>query len=269
VDNGIEGEAVKQTLKLAGKVCLVTGAGGKPSDSGAFGTGKAIATLFAREGARVVIVDRHQDRADHTKRHIEQAGGEAVVVVANLATEADCKRVVDQAVSAFGRLDILVNNAAVCHIADVLETTAEMLEESILINLTVPFLLTKAALPIMIGNGGGAIVNISSIATMRDGSVPAYAAAKAGMEALTRSTACTYGRRGIRANAVVVGSVDTPLRRATVPGEYKPRKSALPTEGNGWDIAQAALFLASDDAAHITAVMLPVDSGATALTPGN
>ena len=255
-------------MKVEGKVAIVTGAGGKPSSTGALGTGKAIAMLLAQHGAKIVIVDRHQDRADGTKELIEKAGGEAVTVVANLATEADCQRIVQEAHATFGRVDILVNNAAVSPLKTLLETTAEDLENSITVNLTIPFLLSKAAIPEMIKVGGGAIVNISTLAAIRGAAaMPAYSAAKAGMTGLTISTAAGYGQQGVRCNAIIVGALDTPLRRATMPGEYVPRVAALRTEGDSWDIARAALFLVSDDASHITGVLLPVDSGNSILSP--
>ena len=252
-----------QSLKLEGKVAIVTGAGGKPSDHGAFGTGKAMAVLFAREGAHVIVVDRHQDRADDTRRLIEEAGGKAAVVIANLATEADCRSVVDQAVTAFGKVDILVNNAAVARLANLLETTEEMLHESLTVNLAIPFLLSKAAIPVMIEGGGGAIVNISSIAALRGAGMASYAAAKAGMIGMTTAVANAYGPDGVRANCIAVGAVDTPLRRASVPGEYRSTPAPLNRDGDAWDIARAALFLASEDSAHITGILLRVDAGAT------
>ena len=259
---------MKAALKLQDKVAIVTGAGGKPSSSGAFGTGKAIAVTLAQHGAKVVVVDRHQDRADLTRQHIEDQGGEAVTVLANLATEADCEQIVRKALAAFGRVDILINNAAVSPLKTLLETTEAELYESITVNLAVPFLLSKAVIPEMISGGGGAIVNISTLAAIRGAAaMPAYSAAKAGMSGLTISTAAGYGQQGVRCNAIIVGALDTPLRRATMPGEYVPRVSALSTEGDAWDIARATLFLASDDASHITGVLLPVDSGNSILSP--
>ena len=257
-----------EALKLSGKVAIVTGAGGKPVVNGGFATGKAIALLLAQQGAKIVVVDRHQDRADATRKAIEDGGGEATVVVANLARESDCQRIVAEAVAAFGQVDILVNNAAVSHLASLLDTTEEMLHESITVNLAIPYLLSKAAIPEMIKGGGGSIVNISTLAAIRgSGYMPAYSAAKAGMHGLTISTASGYGPQGIRCNGIIVGSLDTPLRRATMPGEYIPRVSALNSEGDGWDIARAVLFLVSADASHITGVMLPVDSGNSILSP--
>ena len=254
--------------KLEGKVAIVTGAGGKPSATGAVGTGKAIALLLARQGARIVVVDRHQDRADGTRQQIADEGGEAISVVANLATEADCQMIARQALAAFGRIDILVNNAAVSPLKTLLDTTVEDLTNSVTVNLVIPFLLTKAALPAMIEAGGGAIVNISTLAAIRGAAaMPAYSAAKAGMNGLTISTAAGYGPQGVRCNAIIVGALDTPLRRATMPGEYVPRIAALDTEGDAWDIARATLFLVSDDSSHITGVLLPVDSGNSILSP--
>lgn len=252
--------------KLEGRVAIVTGAGGKPSPTGAFGTGKAIAALLAREGARVAVVDRHQDRADETRREIESAGGEAVVITAELVDQASCRAVVDRVVDAFDRVDILINNAAAFYLKGMLETTPDEYEQSMITNVTVPFMLSQAAIPVMVKGGGGSIVNISSIAAMRQGAPIAYAISKGAMQTMTMSIASEFGPQGIRTNCVVVGAVDTPLRRASVPGEYQVRRTMLPTEGDAWDIARATIFLAGPDASHITGVLLPVDGGVTMMS---
>lgn len=254
-------------LKLEGKVAIVTGAGGKPSQTGAPGTGRAIALHFAQHGARVVVVDRHDDRAAETVQEIERGGGEACEVVLDLTAPSAPGAIVEKAVSAFGRVDVLVNNAAVFFLKPVVDTTTDEYDQSVAVNLTAPFMLSKAAIPAMIEAGGGSIVNISSVAAMRGAPTGAYAASKAGMMGLTTSIVASYGKQGVRANTIAVGAVDTPLRRASVPGEYVPRDTPMGIEGDAWDIARVALFLASPDSRLITGVLLPVDGGLTAMCP--
>lgn len=255
-----------QAGPLEGKVAVVTGAGTKPSDGGAFGTGKATAVLLAEDGARVVLVDRHEDRVEATRQDIEDAGGVAATVVADLSDELTCQRVVDEAVAAFGRLDILVNNVAVNSMTGLLDSSVADWEKSLAVNLTVPFLLTKAAVPVMVDGGGGSIVNISSIAAVSGGQmcVP-YATAKAGLAGLTTSVANEFGTKGVRVNTIVVGGIVTAFQQndmRAVAGSPTTR-TVSGVAGDAWDIAHAARFLAGPDARHVTGVCLRVDGGAT------
>jgi len=257
--------------KLDGKVAIVTGAG---SSGPGIGTGKAISVLLAREGACVVLVDVDEDRAKETLSLIEAAGGEATIVVADLRESSSYASVVEGAVSSYGRLDILVNNAAIASSTSILDTTPELYAEVLAVNLTAPFFLTKAAIPPMIGAGGGSIVNIMSIAAMRGQGGrgrTAYAASKAGMWGLTLDVAAAFGSQGIRINAVAPGIIDTPMRAAAMrQGGLDPATvdlssmTALGFEGDAWDIARAVLFLAGPDARYVTGVLLPVDGGTTA-----
>ncbi len=257
--------------QLADKVAVVTGAGSKGDG---FGTGKATAVLLARAGASVVLVDRHEDRAEHTRRIIADEGGRASVVVVDLATAADCDRVVHEAVTAFGGLDILVSNAAAFAPVGILDTTEEVFAQAVTGNLTVPFMLSKASLPVMMERSGGSIVFISSVVAIRGPGPHAYATTKSGLEGLTVSLATTFGTNGIRVNCVIPGMVDTPMRAASL------AKSGLDEEhltvgkstatggiGNAWDVAHTVLFLSSPQARHVTGVMLPVDGGATIRLP--
>jgi NAD(P)-dependent dehydrogenase (short-subunit alcohol dehydrogenase family) len=257
--------------KLAGKIAVVTGAG---SSGPGMGTGKAMSVLFAREGAKVVLVDLFAERAQETLDMIVAEGGEAAIVQADLSDIPQIETVMADCVAQFGGIDILVNNAALTSPYGLLDTTTEQLVKCIEVNLTAPFLLCKAAIPTMIERGGGSIINITSIASLRGQGgkgCPAYASAKAGMNGLMIDIADSFGRQGIRINCVAPGIIDTPMRDATLMkgGHTKEslnlgRKTALGIEGDAWDIARAALFLAGPDGRYITGVHLPVDGGVIA-----
>jgi len=256
---------------LEGKVAIVTGAG---SSGPGVGTGKATSVLFARHGARVVLVDMFEDRAKETLAMIEHEGGDATIVTADLREITACNDVVDEAVARYGTVDIVVNNAAISSSTSILETTPELYHEVVAVNLTAPFFLTKAVIPVMIEAGGGSIVNITSIAALRGQGGrgrTAYSASKAGLYGLMVDVADAFGSQGIRINAIAPGIIDTPMRNATmVQAGVDPKqidlssKTSLGIEGDAWDIARAALFLAGPDARYLTGVLLPVDGGSTA-----
>jgi NAD(P)-dependent dehydrogenase (short-subunit alcohol dehydrogenase family) len=253
------------------KVAIVTGAG---SSGPGVGTGKATSVLFAREGARVVLVDKFADRAKETLKLIEEDGGEAIVVVADLGEASSYQFIVDEAVAHYGGIDVLVNNAAISSSTSILDTTHELYAEVLAVNLTAPFFLTKAVIPIMGKAGGGSIVNIMSIAAMRGQGGrgrTAYATSKAGMWGLMVDVADAFGSQGIRINTVAPGIIDTPMRAAAMrQGGLDPEKvdlsskTSLNFEGDAWDVARAALFLAGPASRYITGVLLPVDGGTTA-----
>ena len=257
--------------KLVGKVAIVTGAG---SSGPGFGTGKAMSVCFAREGARLVLVDKFEDRAKETLALVEAEDGEAIVLTIDLAEVASAQRIVDEAVSAFGGVDILVNNAAIASSTGILDTTPELYQQVLAVNLTAPFMLTKAVIPVMQQAGGGAIVNITSIAAMRGsggGGQTAYAAAKAGLMGLMIDVADSFGKHGIRINCIAPGIIDTPMRtQAMLQAGVDPKeidlsfKTSLGIEGDAWDIARTVLFLAGPDGRYITGVLIPVDGGVTA-----
>jgi len=261
---------VEPTHKLAGRVAIVTGAG---SSGPGFGTGKAISVLFAREGAKVVLVDKFEDRAKETLRLIEEEGGKGTVVTADLADIPACQHVVDEAVARYGGVDILVNNAAISSSTSLLDTTPELYHQVIAVNLTAPFMLSKAAIPVMIERGGGAIIHITSIAAMRGqggAGATAYATAKAGLRGMMVDVADAYGKQGIRVNCIAPGMIDTPMRAAAMrqagvdPASIDLSfRTCLGIDGDAWDIARAALFLGGPDGRYITGVLLPVDGGAT------
>ena len=244
-----------ETKKLDGKVAIVTGAG---TDGEGLGIGKAISVLLARAGAKVVLVDMFEDRAKQTLAMIEGEGGEAVVVSADLTEIPACDRVVDEAKRVYGGVDILVNSAAITLSASLVDTSVEQYQRMLATNLTAPYMLCRAAIPSMIERGGGAIVNISSIASLRGqgGPCTAYSTSKAGLMGLMNDIADTYGKDGIRINCVAPGIIKTPQRANTIlrnggdPARFDlGRKTCLGVEGEPWDIAEAVLFLVAQPVA--------------------
>ena len=259
--------------KLDGKVAVVTGAG---SSGPGVGTGKAISVLFGREGARLVLVDNVPDRAAETRALVQAEGAEATVVAVDLAEPSSGGRVIDEAVARFGGVDILVNNAAIPSSTGILDTSPDLYQQILAVNLTAPFMLTRAALPVLLERGGGAIVNIVSIAALRGQGgrgQTAYAVSKAGLIGLMVDVADTFGKHGVRVNCIAPGIIDTPMRAAAArQAGLDPAtldlgyKTALGIEGDAWDIARSALFLAGPDGRYITGVVLPVDGGTTAMS---
>jgi NAD(P)-dependent dehydrogenase (short-subunit alcohol dehydrogenase family) len=258
-------------LRLAGRVAIVTGAG---SVGEGFGTGKAISVLFAREGARVVLVDRDASRAADTLNVIEEEGGEALVVAADIAEPSSWDVIVDTAVERFGTVDILVNNAALANTSGILDTGLDDLEAIIAVNLVAPFMLSKAVIPVMTRDGGGSIIYISSVAALRgqggDGRT-AYAATKSALSGMTVDLADAFGRKGIRVNTIAPGLITTPHRAHLLAQQgldeasfHLADKTCLGVEGESWDVAHAALFLASSEGQYLTGVVLPVDGGSIA-----
>lgn len=257
--------------RLAGKVALVAGAGQSPGET--IGNGRAIAALFAREGASVVCADRDLARARHTADQIAEKGGDALAVAADVTRAADCEAMVAAALDRFGRLDILVNNVGIgggdgpVHKAD-----EDAFDRILRVNLKGLMLATRAALKPMREQGFSAIVNISSLASTAGGFQVAYEVSKAAVNRLTTSTAQSNASRGVRCNAVLPGFMDTPMAvdgiaaatgrpRAEVKAERDARVPLGGRMGTAWDTAYAALFLASDEAKFITGALLPVDGG--------
>jgi NAD(P)-dependent dehydrogenase (short-subunit alcohol dehydrogenase family) len=251
--------------RLAGRVAIITGGGGAGDLPG---TGVAIAALFASHGARVAVVDVSAERAANTVELIEGAGGVSAAVVADITQAAECERAVRETVEQFGRLDILVNNAAVTGGGGRAQSYEETWDAVIALNLTAVMLMSRNAVSPMIAAGGGAIVNLSSIAAMRGMGGGAYGPAKAGVIGLTYEMAYSHGRDNIRVNCIAPGHLYTPMGDQGGPElrDRRRRAGLLGTEGNAWDVAWAALFLASDESRWITGVVLPIDAGTTATT---
>lgn len=256
--------------RLAGKVAVVVGAGQTPGH--AIGNGRATAILFAREGAAVLCVDRDETRARETAATIGSEGGTAHAHAADVRDEAACAGLISAAVERFGRLDVLHNNVGGGGGDAPVDRIAPDRFDAILhLNLTAMVQTIKHALPVMRRQGGGAIVNVSSLASVAPAGIIAYEVSKAGVNKLTTSVAAREARHGIRCNAVLPGLIDTPMAIqgwAGLTGEEQDalrakRNARVPMGrmGTAWDVAHAALWLASDDARFVTGVLLPVDGG--------
>ena len=248
--------------RLDGKVAIVTGAGSRAEG---IGNGRATAVLFAREGARVLLVDRDREVAETTLAMIEEEGGEAAVHEADVTVSEDCHAMVAAALDRWGRLDILHNNVGIGGRGSVVEVDEEDWERIMRVNVTGMMLASKHSIPAIKQSGGGAIVNISSIAALRPRGLTAYSTSKGAVIALTQAMAVDHAPDGIRVNCIAPGPVYTPMVYAGgMSDELRERRrnaSLLQIEGSGWDIGYAALFLASDEARYITGVVIPVDGG--------
>ncbi|MGE0846156.1 MAG: SDR family NAD(P)-dependent oxidoreductase [Flavobacteriaceae bacterium] len=261
--------------RLAGKTAIVVGAG---SIGPGWGNGKATAVTFAREGARVVCADINAAAAEETARIVAGEGGEAFALACDATSKADLDAVVAAALERYGRIDILDNNVGIAEVGGVVELPEEEWDRVFAINLKSCFLAMKCVIPEMLRTGGGSIVNISSIASIRYTGVPyaTYYATKAAMNHLTRATAVEYAGRGIRVNCVLPGLMKTPmvehaagLAKSYAGGDveemWRVRDAQVPMGhmGDAFDVANAALFLASDEAKYVTGVELIVDGGIT------
>jgi NAD(P)-dependent dehydrogenase (short-subunit alcohol dehydrogenase family) len=260
--------------RLQGKVVIVTGAGQTPGET--IGNGRAISVLFARAGAKVMLVDKRLNSAQETQRIIDQEGGEGFAYAADVSRADDCKGMAEKCVEIYGRIDILVNNVGVGGEGQ----GPVMLQEKdwdriFAVNVKSMYLTCKHVLPYMEKQESGSIVNISSIAAVNAVPMLAYKTSKAGVNALTHSVAMQYAGKGIRANAIMPGLMQTPmavvgwskLRGISQEELIQERNKRVPLKGGmgtGWDTAYAALFLASEEAKFITAVTLPVDGGQSA-----
>ncbi len=255
--------------RMQDKVVLVFGAG---SVGPGFGNGKAAAVAYAREGGKVVCVDVDLEAAKNTVEVIESEGGTALALSADVTQSTQIASVVEQTMNRFGRIDVLHNNVGINLPGGAAEATEESWRKVMDVNLTSAFLTCKAVLPIMERQGNGAIINISSLASIRWTGYPyvSYYASKAALNHFTRAIAVEYAAKGIRANTILPGLMDTPHIQKQISGYYgsaeemKAKRDALSPmkrQGDGWDIAWASVFLASDQAKYITGIELPIDGG--------
>jgi NAD(P)-dependent dehydrogenase (short-subunit alcohol dehydrogenase family) len=261
--------------RLQGKFAIIVGAGQTAGET--VGNGRAMALLFACEGAQVLCVDRRLESAAETVAMVTAEGGSAAAFQADVADDAGCAAVIAEAMTRWGRIDILVNNVGIggsgdgpAHRAD------EAAWDRILnVNLKSAWMTIKHVVPVMREQGGGSIVNISSLASLAGATQVAYEVSKAGMNRLTTGVASANAQHGVRCNAVLPGLMDTPMAvtgiaeatGSTTSAVRESRNARVPLRGKmgtGWDTAHAALFLASDEANFITGVLLPVDGGMSA-----
>ncbi|MGE0715134.1 MAG: SDR family NAD(P)-dependent oxidoreductase [Alphaproteobacteria bacterium] len=258
--------------RLKDRTILVLGAG---SSGPGWGNGKAAAVAFAREGARVAAVDLREEAAAETAGIIRDEGGSAIALAADVTKAADIARVVAATIAELGPIDVLHNNVGITAPGGAIEESEESWRRVIDTNITSVFLACKHVLPGMIARGKGVVTNVSSIASIRWTGYPyfSYYASKAGLNQMTVAMALQHAKDGIRCNAILPGPMDTPLIRQQIVKFYASeeemlaqRNAACPMGrmGTAWDVAGAAVFLASDEAGYITGVCLPVDGGASA-----
>jgi NAD(P)-dependent dehydrogenase (short-subunit alcohol dehydrogenase family) len=270
-DRTNDGPSARRGDRLQGKMAIVVGAGQTPGET--IGNGRATAILFAREGAAVLAVDRDADSAAETVRVIDTEGGTASAFTADVTRAADCEAMTEACLRLYGRVDVLHNNVGIGGLGGPVELSEEEWDRTLETNLKAMFLTCKHVLPSMERQGNGAIVNVSSLAAVRFAPMPllAYSASKGGVNSLTRSIAMQYAAKGIRANAIMPGLIRTPMAVDDVARRYgldrdelsRMRDAAVPMRrmGEAWDVAYAALYLASDEARYVTGAVLPVDGG--------
>ena len=252
-------------MRLNNKVALITG--------GTSGIGEATALLFAKEGAEVAITGRNRQRGSAVLQRIEEVGSGAIFLQADVSSAGECRRAVDETMEAFGRLDILFNNAGVFYPHTAIECSEKEWDDQIDINLKGTFLMSKFALPVMIAQRGGIIINNASGWGIVGGDrAVAYCASKGGVVLMTKAMAIDHGAQGIRVNCICPGDVETPMLAADAKmrgmkwGEYLAgcAKRPLGRVGTAEEIAKAVLFLASDESSFMTGAALVVDGGGTA-----
>jgi len=265
----INARTITMADRLKGKIAIVFGAG---SSGTGWGNGKAAAVAYAREGAAVACVDLNLAAAEETAGIITGEGNTALALAADVTKLDSTEACVAAAAKHFGRIDILHNNVGVTHMGGPVELSEAQFEAALQLNLGSVYRCAKAVIPRMLEGNGGAIVNISSLAAIRWVGYPyfAYYATKAAVNQATVALAMQYAKQGIRANCIMPGLIDTPLIYKQISTQYASpeemvaaRNALVPMGkmGTAWDVANAAVFLASDEAKFITGVCLPVDGG--------
>ena len=258
-------------MRLKDRVAIVVGGGQAPGDT--IGNGRATALLFAREGARVLVADLILRSAEETCAMIADEGGTSSAIEIDVTREDDCRRLIAGCVERYRRVDILHNNVGIgAGDSGVQHIDVDAFEHIVKVNLEGPLLTSKHALPVMREQGAGVITNVSSVASIAAATnLIAYKTSKAALNALTQAMAMANARHGIRVNAILPGLINTPMAIEGMSAARGIAKEQLIAErdrqvplgkmGSAWDVAHAALFLASDEAAFITGVLLPVDGG--------
>jgi NAD(P)-dependent dehydrogenase (short-subunit alcohol dehydrogenase family) len=260
--------------RLVEKVAFITGLG---SSKEGVGNGSAISRLFAREGAVIFGSDLDRSAAERTKAAIEEEGGICEVAMADVSSAEQVQQAIETCIKRFGRIDILVNNVGIAEVGGVVDYPESKWQRDLAVNLTSMFLTCKYAIPHMIRQGGGSIINIGSIGGIRCTNVPliSYHTTKAAIIGFSRAVAIEHADKNIRSNVVMPGMMDTPMLTKGASGDTRLMKQAISEScpmgamGTAWDVAEAVAYLASDQAKYVTATELVVDGGVTALYMNN